>query len=158
MLSRVAASVFWMSRYIERSENVARLIGVNSQLQMALPELASGHWDPRVQVGGAYSAFRDRYAEPTRANVIEFLTFDPQNSTSIVSCVTNARENARSVREILSSEMWEEINRFSLSLMAAQARPRAMVDAHAFTGVSPSGRWPTSCCSIGSFPARCTTV
>ena len=132
MLSRVAESIYWMSRYISRAENVARVVGVNNQLQLHLPGLAEEQWDPMVEVTGDDAAFRTAYDAPTRSNVIEFLAFDTNNPNSIVSCLTQARENARSVREIISSEMWEAINTFYLFLRAPGARQRAMADAHAF--------------------------
>ena len=132
MLSRVAESVYWMSRYIERAENVARVVGVNHQLQLHLTGLAGEQWDPMVKVTGDEAAFLAGYGKPTRANVIEFLTFDTSNPNSIISAVTRARENARSVREIISSEMWEEINRFYLFLREPDARRRATFDVHGF--------------------------
>ena len=132
MLSRVAESIYWMSRYISRAENVARVVGVNNQLQLQMPGLAEDQWDPMVQVTGDGAAFRAAHDAPTRASVIEFLTFDTNNPNSIVSCLTQARESARSVREIISSEMWEATNTFYLFLRAPGARQRAMADAHAF--------------------------
>ncbi len=132
MLSRVAASIYWMSRYIERAENMARVVGVNNQLVLDLPGQDAEQWDPMVKVTGDDADFQARYGGPARANVIDFLTFDTLNPNSIVACVTTARENARSVREILSSEMWEEINRFYLFLRQPGARERALWDAHAF--------------------------
>ena len=132
MLSRVAESIYWMSRYIERAENVARVVGVNHQLQLHLTGLAEEQWEPMVKVTGDHAAFRAVYDAPTRENVIDFLTFDAANPNSIVSCLTRARENARSVREIISSEMWEEINRFYLFLREPDARRRAMFDVHGF--------------------------
>ena len=132
MLSRVADSIYWMSRYIERAENVARVVSVNNQLRLDLPEQAAEQWDPMVQVSGDDAAFRSRYDRTTRTSVIQFLAFDPLNPNSIVSCVTKARENARSVREVISSEMWEEVNRFYLFLSAPGARQRALGNAHGF--------------------------
>ncbi len=116
MLSRVADSIFWMSRYIERAENVARFIDVNLHLRLDLPGLADEQWAPLVEASGDAADFTARYPEPSRRRVIEFLTFDPVNPNSIVACVAKARENARTVREMISSEMWEEINRFYLTL------------------------------------------
>ena len=132
MLSRVAESIYWMSRYIERAENVARVVGVNNQLRHHLPGLTEEQWDPMVKVTGDEGRFRARYGAATRENVIEFLTFDGENPNSIVSCLTRARENARSVREIISSEMWEEVNRFYLFLREEDARSRALADPHPF--------------------------
>ena len=132
MLSRVAESIYWMSRYISRSENTARVIGVNNQLRLQMPGLAEEQWDPMVQVTGDNAAFRAAYDTPTRSNVIEFLTFDTANPNSIVSCLTLARENARSIREIISSEVWEAINTFYLFIREPDARQRAVADAHGF--------------------------
>ena len=132
MLSRVADSVYWMSRYIERAENVARVLGVNNQLQLHLSGLTEQQWDPMVKVTGDDGPFEARYGAATRENVIEFLTFDTDNPNSIISCLTRARENARSVRETISSEMWEEVNRFYLFLRETDARKRALADPHPF--------------------------
>lgn len=126
MLSRVANSVYWMSRYIERAENVARMVGVNLRLLLDLPESAEGQWEPMVKVTGNETDFRRRYAEPTRDAVLEFLAFDDLNPDSIRSCIRRARQNARTVREIISSEMWEEINALYLRLCSAEARDDAV--------------------------------
>jgi uncharacterized alpha-E superfamily protein len=132
MLSRVAESIYWMSRYIERAENLARVVGVNLQLELDLPDLAGSQWNPMVQVTGDAADFQSRYDEPNRANVIEFLAFDPLTPNSILSCIVKARENARTVREVISSEMWEEINGFYLALRDPAARERAANEAHDF--------------------------
>jgi uncharacterized alpha-E superfamily protein len=132
MLSRVAESIYWMSRYMERAENLARMLDVNYQLQLDLPAHADEQWEPMVMVTGDDEVFRERYADVNRANVVEFLTFDPRNPSSILSCVSAARENARTVREIISSEVWEEINRFYLNLRSPDARGRAMYASHDF--------------------------
>ena len=114
MLSRVAESMYWMSRYIERAENVARFISVNLNLSLDLPGETEQQWGPLVVTTGDDAAFRHRYASPTRQNVIQFLTFDRENPNSILSCLRAARENARGIREVLSSEMWEHVNKFYL--------------------------------------------
>ena len=134
MLSRTAESVYWMSRYLERAANVARVVGVNLNLEIDLSGLAEEQWFPMVQVGGDETAFAKRYRAPTRSNVIEFLTVDRTNPNSIASCVATARENARTVREIISSEMWQEINEFYLDVTAPEARQFALQDALHFFG------------------------
>lgn len=131
MLSRVAESIYWMSRYIERAENVARVVGVNILLQLDVPD-PNAQWDPIVKVTGDDDAFKSRYPVADRANVIEFLAFDPENPNSIVSCISKARENARTVREVISSEMWNEINRLHLDLQSPIAREQAQSSAHDF--------------------------
>ncbi|MCY4508725.1 MAG: alpha-E domain-containing protein [Acidobacteria bacterium] len=134
MLSRTAESVYWMSRYLERAANVARVVGVNLNLEIDLSGLAEEQWFPMVQVGGDESVFADRYGTPTRSNVIEYLTIDRTNPNSIASCVAAARENARTVREIISSEVWQEINEFYLDVTAPEARRFALHDAVRFFG------------------------
>lgn len=122
MLSRVANSIYWMSRYLERAENVARFIGVNLHLSLDMPAEFGEQWAPLVNITGDSEYFSKQYGEPTRENVMRFLTFDRENPNSILSCVRNARENARSVREVISSEMWEQANHFYLRVKDAAAR------------------------------------
>ena len=103
MLSRVAESVYWMSRYVERAENVARFIDVNSQLMLDEAGGADRQWQPLVNTTGDHEDFNKRYGTASQENVIAFLTFDTANPNSILSCLRRARENARTVREIISS-------------------------------------------------------
>ncbi len=127
MLSRVANSIYWMSRYLERAENVARFVDVNLNLILDLPEEFGEQWSPLVNITGDHEPFAQRYRVPTRENVMHFLTFDRDNPNSILSCVRYARENARSVREVISSEMWEQANRFYL-LVKEAARSKSAVE------------------------------
>ena len=112
MLSRVAESVYWLSRYVERAENVARFIDVNYSLTLGETGPLSKQWTPLVYTTGDEDAFAKRYSEPTRENVLRFLSFDEENENSILSCVAQARENARTIREIISSVVWEQLNKF----------------------------------------------
>lgn len=132
MLSRVADSIFWMGRYIERAENVARFIDVNLNLILDLGDTVIEQWQPLVSTTGDDALFRAHYGQPTQENVIDFLTFDRENPNSILSCLRSARENARSVREIISSNMWEEINKFYLEVRGAAAGGWAMNTPHDF--------------------------
>lgn len=122
MLSRVAESIYWMSRYIERAENVARFVDVNFNLMLDLPIGSTQQWQPLVDISGDTKAFAERYGAATQQSVIEFLTFDAENVNSILSCVRAARENARSVRETISSEMWEQLNESYLMVNEAAQR------------------------------------
>jgi len=97
MLSRVANCLYWMSRYIERAENVARFIDVNLQIMLDTPAGESEQWQPLVNTTGDHEDYAKRYGTATREKVIEFLAFDPANPNSILSCVRSARENARTV-------------------------------------------------------------
>ncbi|MEB3357898.1 MAG: alpha-E domain-containing protein [Synechococcales bacterium] len=119
MLSRVADSIYWLNRYVERAENVARFIDVNLNLLLDLPIGTEQQWRPLVVTTGDLALFTERYGEASAENVIQFLTFDTDYPNSILSCVRAARENARSVREIISSEMWEQINAFYIMVKEA---------------------------------------
>ena len=120
LLSRVADSVYWMGRYIERAENVARFLAVNHNLMLDLPRGYSGQWQPIVATTGDSAVFQKRYGLATEDNVVRFLAFDPEYANSIYSCVLAARENARCVRETISSEMWEQINSLYLLITSQQ--------------------------------------
>jgi uncharacterized alpha-E superfamily protein len=145
MLSRVADSIYWLNRYIERAENVARFVDVNLNLMLDLPLGMTQQWEPLVLTTGDLQLFKEKYGEATADKVIQFLTFDADYSNSILSCVCMARENARSVREIISSEMWEEVNAFYFMVKeAAQKQPKTTLpsfftevklSSHRFAGV-----------------------
>jgi len=120
VLSRVAESVYWLSRYLERAENTARCIDVNISLTLDLGDEWANQWSPLVFTTGGHELFAERYGEPTRENILKFLTFDRENPNSIFSCIAAARANARSVRESLSTSVWEELNRFYLRLNEAR--------------------------------------
>ncbi len=132
MLSRVADSIYWMSRYIERAENVARFIAVNLNLSLDLPGDAGHQWTPLVVTSGDHERFSSRYDVASKHHVIKFLTFDRDNPNSIMSCLRMARENARAVRESISSEMWEHINRFYLLMTETRAEQAAIEDSYEF--------------------------
>ncbi|HEY4328974.1 MAG TPA: alpha-E domain-containing protein [Phycisphaerae bacterium] len=137
MLSRVAESIYWMSRYVERAENVARFVHVNLHLELDVPALGeedagANQWKPLIWTTGSDQIFPKLYDSFTRENVIKFLTFDPDNPNSILSSVRFARENARSIREVISSEMWFTLNRFYLMMRDPQAPARATADPHSF--------------------------
>ena len=111
LLSRVADAMYWIGRYLERAENMARVAEVNQYLLLDLPQCAE-QWAPMVQITGDAALFLSRYGTPSRENVLRFLALDPHYPNSIASCVRAARDNARSVRDIITIEMWEQINRF----------------------------------------------
>jgi len=139
MLSRVAESIYWMSRYIERADNVARFVDVTLNLILDMPFGSIQQWQPLVDTTGDTQEFARRYGTATQQRVIHFLTFDQDNPSSIHSCLRAARENARSVREIISSEMWEQVNQFYLKVHAAATDPRSLGDPHQlFTSVKMS--------------------
>lgn len=144
MLSRVADSIYWLNRYVERAENIARFVDVNLNLLLDAPAIMTQQWEPVIMTTGDLGLFKARYGEATAENVIHFLTFDKSYSNSILSCLQSARENARSVREIISSEMWEQVNTFYLMVKdAAQTQPAELpsffadvkMASHLFAGV-----------------------
>jgi uncharacterized alpha-E superfamily protein len=126
MLSRVAHSLYWMARYIERAENIARLVDVNLQLLLDLRELddekLAAYWLPIVQATGDEKEFFKFHQRATGKTVTEFLVFQNGNPNSIVQVVCQARENARMVRDQLTLELWEELNRLYLFVRSPQAR------------------------------------
>jgi uncharacterized alpha-E superfamily protein len=126
MLSRVAHSLYWMARYIERAENIARLVDVNLQLLLDLRELddkkLAAYWLPIVQATGDEKEFLKLHPRATGKTVTEFLVFQNENPNSIVQVICQARENARMVRDQLTLELWEELNRLYLFVRSPQAR------------------------------------
>lgn len=128
MLSRVANSIYWMNRYMERADNYARFIDVNMNLALDLPSDVPEQWLPLVVTTGDAAVFRDRFGEPTRDNVIDFLAFDDLNPNSIYNCIMAARENARTVREKIPRELWEEINNLYLHAQAAHRAKKALME------------------------------
>ena len=122
MLSRVADALYWTSRYVERAENVARFIDVSLNLMLESSAHGERDWASLVLTTGDQDIFEKKYGQATPANVTQFLTFDDEYSSSILSSVSRARENARSVRDIISREMWQELNEFYLMVMQT-ARP-----------------------------------
>ena len=126
MLSRVANCLYWMSRHIERAENTARLVDVNLQLLLDISNLNDSklaeHWMPVIQSSGDEELFQTLHERATGASVTEFLVFQSENPNSIYSAVAQARENARMVRDQITLELWEEINRLYLFLRSPDAR------------------------------------
>lgn len=115
MLSRVADALYWMSRYVERAENVTRILTVNFHTLLdAGIEDNKAAWQPLVSLTGDDTLFRKYFDEYNARNVSEFLLWHPGNPNAVTHCLTRARENARSVREQISSEMWEHLNRLYL--------------------------------------------
>ncbi len=135
MLSRVANYLYWMSRYMERAENVARFIDVNLHMSLDVPGSSSEQWGPLVATTGDHEAYSSRYGEPTEEGVIHFLTFDAENPNSILSCVSQARENARAARQFITLEMWEQLNQHYLNLKEATPQGRLGVAHEFFTEV-----------------------
>jgi uncharacterized alpha-E superfamily protein len=132
MLSRVADHIYWMSRYIERAENIARFVDVNLHLMLDLEMAAHQQWEPMVSITGDHKWFTEKYGEANQENVLRFLTLDRDYPHSILTCLYQARENARSIREVISSEMWEHVNDFYHSVTGPRAASRLLYQPHDF--------------------------
>lgn len=128
MLSRVAESIYWMSRYLERAENTARFLEVNWHMSLDLTSNQEmEQWGPLVQVTGDNASFAERYDQASKQNVIHFLTLDTEYPNSIISCLRAARENARTVRGIISTELWEQINMLHHMVEEIAEEPEVLV-------------------------------
>jgi uncharacterized alpha-E superfamily protein len=148
MLSRIAESLFWLARYIERAEGTARILDVNYHMLLEQSQQSYRlRWEPLIIMAGEEDRFRKLYTEVNLENVFEFLAFRQDNPSSIVQCISKARENARTIRERISREMWEDINGlyYTVSRFLPQeeiaAGPHRFCDkikfgAHRFHGVT----------------------
>lgn len=123
MLSRVANAIYWASRYVERAENVARFVNVNLDHMLEASSGRRPSWEPLVLTTGDQKWFKKHYPEPSADAVTRFLSFDKRYPNSILSTVSMARENARTVREVISREMWQEINDLYLLVKEASKNP-----------------------------------
>jgi uncharacterized alpha-E superfamily protein len=124
MLSRVAENLYWLGRYLERAENTARFINSTTQVLLDLPRSASFGWDVLLKVAGLDHKFAERYPQADEDSIVRFLIEDEDNPSSILSSIHNARENARTVREVLPMELWERINSLYLYIRDNAARAK----------------------------------
>lgn len=110
MLSRVAEKLYWMARYLERAEDTARLINAITIAQLDLPASASFGWDTLLRVAGLHPGFRAHYEEADENSVLSFLIHDERNPSAILSCLSHARENCRTLREVVPREFFHWLN------------------------------------------------
>jgi uncharacterized alpha-E superfamily protein len=132
MLSRVADAIYWTSRYVERAENVARFIDVNFNLVLDTPHSHRPSWEPLVLTTGDQAWFAEHYGTPNPENVLSFLTFDRRYPNSIISTINNARQNALTIREVISREMFEELNTLYLMVNDAARRKEPFEEMASF--------------------------
>lgn len=135
MLSRVADSIYWMARYVERAENLSRLLLSTQDLLLdAGAEAAdeSQFWGPILLTTGDEKVFAKLYPEITGESVVEFLTVREDNPNSIINCISSARENARTVRDQISNEMWECLNGLRLFAESKDGREMCRTQSAAF--------------------------
>mgnify|MGYP006185731737 CR=1 FL=1 len=112
MLSSVAERVYWLGRYLERVENAARLINVYSAMLFDLPRGTHIGWGTLLDITGSNEEFSRRFSSPDEKSITRFLVSDPNSGVSIFNALKMARENARTIRDQISREMWEDINGF----------------------------------------------
>jgi uncharacterized alpha-E superfamily protein len=128
MLSRVAESLYWMSRYVERAENVARLLDIGLYLELDAAEIGVDEGFAPVEIALTILGCRDSFpadgSKRSRDAVLRFLTFDRGNAQSIMSMIARARENARGTQETIGVDVWSEVNRLYLFLGGARAQRR----------------------------------
>lgn len=115
MLSSVANRIYWMARYLERAENTARLINVNTHLLLDLPKRVRLGWEPIVDISSRRDYFYNLYDEADERSVIRFMVSDTRNPDSILSALNMARENTRTIRDIIPREAWEQVNTLHLN-------------------------------------------
>ncbi len=117
MISRVAEHCFWMSRYLERSENTARILEVNQTLLLDYEVPIEQQWKPLLIINGIH----DMPGPYDSDTVQHYLTWETKNPSSIASSLWSARENGRIIREVISAEMWERLNYYYLWLQSTTA-------------------------------------
>jgi uncharacterized alpha-E superfamily protein len=125
MLSRVADSIYWMARYMERAENLARLLRANLSLMLDAGRHQSdsdAFWSPILMTTGDEEGYHALYSSLTGDDIADYLTDRPENPNSIVNCVRSARENARMVRDQITDEVWRSVNDLYLLLMSPKGK------------------------------------
>lgn len=118
MILRVAEHCFWLSRYLERAENTARVLEVNQTLLLDFEVPFEQQWRPLLIICGIH----DFSGSPDSETVQAFMTWDKENPCSIISSLSSARENARIIREVISADMWERMNFYFLWMQSTGAR------------------------------------
>ncbi|WP_435169507.1 alpha-E domain-containing protein [Falsirhodobacter sp. 1013] len=129
MLSRTANNLFWIARYMERAENMARLLEVGARISL-LPSIHGyrSEWDSLLQASGTAEGFQRKYGDPVARNIESYLFFDRDNPSSVISCLTEARENARIVRTALTTQVWDALNMAFQELKQLERTPRSELE------------------------------
>ncbi|MGO4915738.1 alpha-E domain-containing protein [Pseudogemmobacter sp. W21_MBD1_M6] len=135
MLSRTAENLYWMARYMERAETMARLLEVGARNAL-MPNTGTGfrsEWDAILQASGTARGFAEKYGEPVQRNIESYLFFDRDNPSSVFSCIEAARENARIVRTALTSQVWDGLNTAYQELKELERKPRSQLELSSLT-------------------------
>ena len=121
MLSRVADSLYWINRYVERAENLSRFVEVSEAMALDCPPGSAEPWQPLIDASGDRELFDQLYPGGGPEQVVEFLVKAEDNPSSIVNCIALARENARQIRDVITTEMWEQINDLYWTLLESDS-------------------------------------
>ncbi|QLF71215.1 alpha-E domain-containing protein [Peteryoungia desertarenae] len=128
MLGRTANGLYWMFRYIERAENIARLVDAGLRMSLTRTGASDDDWDAVLQSADVRSLFAERQAKVTAADAIDFLLRDTANPSSVMSCIDAGRNNARMVRTALTRETWEATNECWIEIKQVLARKLKSAD------------------------------
>lgn len=123
MLGKTAGGLFWMFRYLERSENTARLVDAGFRMALVRGGASAEEWASVIDTAGARNAYLSKYEVFDGPSVVDFLLREPENPSSVLASIETARSNARLVRTALTREVWEATNEAWMALKAALARP-----------------------------------
>lgn len=140
MLSRTAANLFWMGRHLERADTAARLLDVGQRITL-MPNTETGYqneWNSLLQASGTADLFAEKYGDARQENIEEFIFFDRDNPSSVVSCIEKARESGRIVRTALTSQVWDALNVTYQDLRKLERTPRAKIDTASLTDFTTS--------------------
>jgi uncharacterized alpha-E superfamily protein len=130
MLSRTAENLFWVARYMERAETMARLLEVGSRISLT-PSAGHGHrsdWESLLQASGTAEGFWAKYGDPVQRNIESYLFFDRDNPSSVISCIERARENARIVRTAITGQVWDTLNTAFQQIRQIERQPRSEME------------------------------
>ena len=130
MLSRTAENLFWIARYIERAETMARLLEVGGRIAL-MPSAGHGYrseWESLLQASGTAEGFAEKYGDPIERNIASYLFFDRDNSSSVISCIERARENGRIVRTALTAQVWDALNMAFQEIRQLERKPRSEIE------------------------------
>ncbi|PKP70862.1 MAG: hypothetical protein CVT82_05195 [Alphaproteobacteria bacterium HGW-Alphaproteobacteria-4] len=135
MLSRTAENLFWIARYIERAETMARLLEVGARIAL-MPQAGHGYrneWESLLRASGTASGFALKYGDPVQRNIESFLFFDRDNPSSVASCLERARENGRIVRTALTTQVWDALNTAFQEMRGLERVPRSELELSRLT-------------------------
>jgi uncharacterized alpha-E superfamily protein len=132
MLSRVAETLYWLARQVERTENAARVVAVNANLLLDLPKGIAPGWRPLIDITGANALFEEHYKGYDEPKAVRFLLGEERNPGAVLSALAAARENCRTIRDIVPREGWEQINELYLYAREELAQGLTKGGRHAY--------------------------